>query len=504
MDNNTCDVIQQPKLLSDSIKALSTCQSRFVNSSLHTYLCTDVVDTELGKEITAGWIINDLINVMKAKIDLKAAFHLIPVRAVDWVHLGMDRTCLPFGLCSALSLINNYADALHWIMASNYGAQLLHYLDNFLLVGPPSKDTSGTADRTNQVLVIQVLYKAIKRELLSLIGKLFFAKMAPAVRLFLCRLIDLSTTVRKLHHIEGPIHLRLTRLPLTLAMLSQMLRRLERAPLKQHDCLMIRAALALGFFSFLRVVKFTMKNRSFNPRFHPTMQDISWSREGMRCFVKQLKTDQMGRGATIYIGRTHQRMGCHSQPMFFHSTCLHLIEQRGFDAAKFITHSLCIGAASTAARAGLPSDTIQKLNKTTALYVASEKGDYEGVKRLLGAGAKVNEARSDDGCSPLYAASCNGHLGVVKTLLEAGANINQVNKYNTTPLYVASEKGHHDIVQTLLGAGADVNIARSDDGRRPLYIASLNGHLGVVKTLMEAGANINQTSMFVYTVTTKC
>ncbi|KAL5509594.1 hypothetical protein EMCRGX_G004988 [Ephydatia muelleri] len=32
-----------------------------------------------------------------------------------------------------------------------------------------------------------------------------------------------------------------------------------------------------------------------------------------------------------------------------------------FDAAKFNTHSLRIGAASTAARAGLPSDTIQKL-----------------------------------------------------------------------------------------------------------------------------------------------
>ncbi|KAL5509627.1 hypothetical protein EMCRGX_G005027 [Ephydatia muelleri] len=102
-------------------------------------------------------------------------------------------------------------------------------------------------------------------------------------------------------------------------------------------------------------------------------------------------------------------------------------------------------------------------NKTTALYVASEKGDYERVKRLLGEGADVNEAISDDGCSSLYAASCNGHLDVVKTLLEAGANIDQVYK----------------------------------DGRRPLYIASLNGHLGVVKTLMEAGANINQTSMFV-------
>ena len=118
---------------------ISTAYRLYTNPDIH------VVDTELGKEIIAGWIINDHINVMKAKIDLKAAFHLIPVRAVDWVHLGMDRTCLPFGLRSALSLINNYADALHWIMASNYGAQLLHYLDDFLLVGPPGKDTCREA-----------------------------------------------------------------------------------------------------------------------------------------------------------------------------------------------------------------------------------------------------------------------------------------------------------------------------------------------------------------------
>ena len=156
-------------------------------------------------------------------------------------------------------------------------------------------------------------------------------------------------------------------------MLGQMLRRLERASLKQHDCLMLRAALTLGFFSFLRVGKFIMKNRSFNPRFYPTMQDSSWSREGVCHFVKQPKTDQMGSSATIYIGHTHQctcpvaameaymgccscsatlhhssttGMGCHSQPMFFPSTIIHLIEQCGFDAAKFNPHSLRIGAAA--------------------------------------------------------------------------------------------------------------------------------------------------------------
>ena len=80
----------------------------------------------------------------------------------------------------------------------------------------------------------------------------------------------LSLAIQGIQHIEGPIHLR-----------------------------PIWATLTLGFFSFLWVGEFTMKNRSFNPRFHP-------------------------------------------------------IEQCGFDAAKF-------SAASTAARAGLPSDTIQKL-----------------------------------------------------------------------------------------------------------------------------------------------
>ena len=49
-------------------------------------------------------------------------------------------------------------------------------------------------------------HKASKREVLSLIGKLSFAaKVVPAGRLFLRRLINLSTTVVKLHH-----HIRVT------------------------------------------------------------------------------------------------------------------------------------------------------------------------------------------------------------------------------------------------------------------------------------------------------
>ena len=57
-------------------------------------------------------------------------------RAILHLHLP-----LPFGLCSAPSIFNNFASALHWVLENNYGANLLHYLDDFLLVGPPDQPT---------------------------------------------------------------------------------------------------------------------------------------------------------------------------------------------------------------------------------------------------------------------------------------------------------------------------------------------------------------------------
>ncbi|KAL5516665.1 hypothetical protein EMCRGX_G002059 [Ephydatia muelleri] len=59
------------------------------------------------------------------------------------------------GSSSAPALFNHYAEALNWIMANNYGVQLLHYLDDFLLVGPPGKDTCPEA--MSRVLLVCVL-----------------------------------------------------------------------------------------------------------------------------------------------------------------------------------------------------------------------------------------------------------------------------------------------------------------------------------------------------------
>ena len=50
-------------------------------------------------------------------------------------------TCLPFGLPSAPKLFNILADLLSWILQSKGVLPVLHYLDDFLTLGPPSTTT---------------------------------------------------------------------------------------------------------------------------------------------------------------------------------------------------------------------------------------------------------------------------------------------------------------------------------------------------------------------------
>ena len=76
-------------------------------------------------------------------------------------------------------------------------------------------EASITAERKESLLqelrYLHSRHKCTKRQLLSLIGKLSFSyKVVPAGRIFLRRLIDLSTTVKQLqHHIHLTVDARL-------------------------------------------------------------------------------------------------------------------------------------------------------------------------------------------------------------------------------------------------------------------------------------------------------
>ena len=121
---------------------LSHPKGKSVNDRIPKHLCLMSyisVDDAIHKIISLG------CGTLLAKIDIKSAFRLIPVHPADRHLLAMEwkgatyvDTCLPFGPCSAPKLFNVLADLLEWILLHLGVSVLLHYLDDYLTMGPPN------------------------------------------------------------------------------------------------------------------------------------------------------------------------------------------------------------------------------------------------------------------------------------------------------------------------------------------------------------------------------
>ena len=191
------------------------------------------------------------------KVDIKHAFRICPVQPDQWPLLCFQwlgeyytDTRLPFGSRSSPFIFNTFAIALAWIIIQ-FGRLhfLIHYLDDYFLanftrdlchrdmqeflricselgvpiaddklIGPTTALTYLGIEIDSVAMTIRLppekleqikaiirqwvrRVKCTKRELLSLIGLLAFAsKVVKPGRMFLRRLIDLSTTVDSLNH----------------------------------------------------------------------------------------------------------------------------------------------------------------------------------------------------------------------------------------------------------------------------------------------------------------
>ena len=191
------------------------------------------------------------------KVDIKHAYRLLPVRPEDWpllVYHWEGQYCvdlkLPFGGRSSASIFTDFADLVCWILNNKFDLLVIHYSDDYLLISPAifalaskQKDTllatfqylnipvaddkligpatslpylgiqidtvamevAVPAPKLEATLALLPKWRgrrtATKQELLSLIGKLHHISLVVRPgRLFLRRLIDLSTTVKKLRH----------------------------------------------------------------------------------------------------------------------------------------------------------------------------------------------------------------------------------------------------------------------------------------------------------------
>ena len=88
------------------------------------------------------------------KVDIKDAYRIIPVLPSEYHLLGIswewetfiDRA-LPFGLRSAPKIFSAFADFLAWVLNHEGFRHLLHYLDDFLLLGSPNSEEGATSLR---------------------------------------------------------------------------------------------------------------------------------------------------------------------------------------------------------------------------------------------------------------------------------------------------------------------------------------------------------------------
>ena len=196
------------------------------------------------------------------KADLEDAYKAIVVRPSDWHYLGsswinddketeyyLDHV-LPFGLKSSANIFTLFADGLQFCMEHEGISNCCHYMDDYFTAGPPDSDEckinlnimlstcekSGVKVNPKKIVgpstcieflgiiidskkmelrmseerladILEELFKwknrkrGTKRELLSLLGKLIFVcRIIQPGRIFLCRLFQLASSLKFLHH----------------------------------------------------------------------------------------------------------------------------------------------------------------------------------------------------------------------------------------------------------------------------------------------------------------
>ena len=187
---------------------------------------------------------------------------------------------------------------------------------------------------------------------------------------------------------------KLDRYPITIQILNSIFSCFQPSLSCNVDHIMLWAAFTLAFFGFLRSSEFTCNGGTFDPTVHLCSSDITFlpnieSPNHMLVTIKQSKTDPFRKGCTLTIARSTdsvcsvmamrdyllQCKPAATGPLFTFSNGKWLsrvsltkelrstLQHCGLPAEHYYTHSFRIGAATTAAAAGVPSWLIKVLGR---------------------------------------------------------------------------------------------------------------------------------------------
>ena len=182
---------------------------------------------------------------------------------------------------------------------------------------------------------------------------------------------------------------RRPRKPITPSLLKQLSERLHHDQASDHDKAMLWAAFTTAFFGFLRVSEFTSQGQH-DPRVHLTVNDVRIQQSYASIRIKTSKVDPYRKGHKVHLAANHgplcpvtalaryayRRLTASRVAPFFQfdsgrpltrkSLAFHLhrlLKGVGMRAVSYNTHSFRIGAATAAARAGMPGWSIRRLGR---------------------------------------------------------------------------------------------------------------------------------------------
>ena len=127
---------------------LSSPEGRSVNNGIPADLCSL---SYVSVDNAARAIVGTSRRALLTKINVASGYRIVSVHPEDRLLLGMlwdgdlyVDMVLPFGLRSAPKIFTALADALEWIVRQAGVEVVLHYLDDFLLVGRTASAECGT------------------------------------------------------------------------------------------------------------------------------------------------------------------------------------------------------------------------------------------------------------------------------------------------------------------------------------------------------------------------
>ena len=208
---------------------------------------------------------------------------------------------------------------------------------------------------------------------------------------------------------QGSSRSKPKRLPITPTLLNTIAMNLFNSSRLYEDKVMLWAALMLAFFGFLRVSEYTSSHKTkFDPDTTLLVRDINLAPDHARVFIKASKTDPFREGVCIRVAANGTRLcpvialrnflkihpSGHGPLFVFRSGKFlsrkdlnDLLVSTTNGLANVSSHSLRIGAASTAAAMGCPKWLIQAMGRWTSdcfrRYIRINDSTIRRTSRIL-------------------------------------------------------------------------------------------------------------------------